>query len=249
VRRFLLLWLLVAACGCDPRLQLGSDLLWSARHETGGLGEWTDDMKGGAAADAPDTSFEVSTDFAHSGTYAVKLANAAVSNYEEVRLWRTDQYPQAAYYSAWFYLPRAYQTTDDWTIMQVRNPLPSDPTTISLLLDVDLRSLPGGDLILSVYDHRGDYLRAATPDPAVSVPVNEWFQVQAFFDYSSGGDGRFALWLNDRLLYDLRRPFNVGGTVYFSVCNVGHALSPTDSAIYVDDAAVSLTRVGPDAEL
>ncbi len=249
VRRLVLLWLLAIVAGCAPRLELGSDLLWSARHEGGDLGEWSADMKGGSSADAPDTALTVSTDYAHSGRYSVKLANAAVSSAEEVRLWRTDQYPEAAFYSAWFYLPRAYQTANDWTIMQLRNPVPGDPSTISLLMDVDLRSLPSGDLILSVYDHRADYLRAATPDPAVSIPIGRWFQVQAYFDYSPGGDGRFALWLGDQLLYDLRRPFNLPGTVYFSVCNVGSALSPTDSAIYVDDAAVSLTRVGDDAQL
>ncbi len=243
----MLLWGLAVASGCAPRLDLGSDLLWQARHETGDLSEWSADMKGGSSADTPDTSIAVSTEFAHGGTHAVKLANAAVSNYEEVRAWRVDQYPQAAYYSAWFYLPRAYQTSVDWTIMQLRAPLPADPTTISLLLDVDLRSLPSGDLILSVYDHRQQYLRAATPDPAVPVPIGDWFQVQAYFDYSSGSDGRFALWLNDRLLYDLQRPFNLSGLVYFSICSVSQGLSPTDSTLYVDDAAVSLTRVSADA--
>ncbi len=249
--RGLLFWLCsaLAAAGCAPRLDLGSDLLWAARHETGDLSEWTAAGKGGSAADAPDTSIAVSTDHAHSGKYAVKLSNAAVSTYEEVRLWRTDQFPQAAYYSAWYYLPRAYQTTDDWTILQLRAPVPGDPTTISLLLDVDLRSLPDGDLILSVYDHRPQYLRAATPDPAVLVPIAAWFQVQAFFDDSSGADGRFALWLNGQLLYDLPRPFNLSGTVYFSVCSVSQALSPADSAIYVDDASVSLTPVALDATL
>ena len=244
-RLLLLLVSSIAAPACAPRLDLGSDLLWMAGHEGGDLGEWTAGSKGGSSADAPDTSIAVSTDPAHSGRYAVKLSNAAVSSYEEVRLWRTDQFPQAAYYSAWYFLPRAYQTTDDWTIMQLRAPLPSDPTTISLLLDVDLRSLPAGDLILSVYDHRPQYLRAATPDPAVTVPIGSWFQVQAYFDYSSGADGRFALWLNGQLLYDLPRSFNVAGTVYFSVCSVSQALSPTDSALYVDDAAVSLTPVSP----
>jgi hypothetical protein len=239
----------VAAPACAPRLDLGSDLLWVARHEGGDFGEWTADGKGGSAADAPDTSIAVSTDHAHSGKYAVKLSNAAVSSYEEVRLWRTDQFPQAAYYSAWYYLPRAYQTTNDWTIMQLRAPLASDPTTISQLLDVDLRSLPTGDLILSVYDHRPQYLRAATPDPAVVVPIGSWFQVQAYFDSSSGADGRFALWLNGQPLYDLPRPFNLAGTVYFSVCSVSQALSPADSAIYVDDAAVSLTPVDPQTTL
>jgi len=249
--RGLLLWLFsaLATTACAPRLDLGSNLLWVARHEAGDLAEWTADGKGGSSADAPDTSIAVSTEHAHSGNHAVKLSNAAVSSYEEVRLWRTDQFPQAAYYSAWYYLPRAYQTTDDWTIMQLRAPVPGDPTTISLLLDVDLRSLPDGDLILSVYDHRPQYLRAATPDPAIPVPVGDWFQVQAYLDDSSGADGRFALWLNGQLLYDLPRAFNLSGTVYFSVCSVSQALSPTDSAIYVDDASVSLTPVALDATL
>jgi len=249
VRPFLLWPLLTVACGCGPRLELGSDLLWSARHETGDLSEWTADMKGGSAADMPDTSIALSTEHAHGGRYAVKLTNAAVSNYEQVRLWRADQYPQAAYYSAWFYLPRAYETMNDWTIMQLRNPLSTDSTTISLLLDIDLRSLPNGDMIVSVYDHRQEYLRAATPDPAVPVPIGAWFQLQAFFDYSARSDGRFALWLNGRLLYDLPRAFDVNGTVYFTVCSVSQALSPTDSILYVDDATVSLTGVGADAEL
>jgi hypothetical protein len=245
----LVLSALVCGSACSPRLNLGSDLLWSAQHESGDLREWKAGGKGDGAAALPDTSLAVSTDYAHGGKYAVKLSNAAVSAYEEVRLWRMDQVPQAAYYSAWYYLPRGYQTSDDWTIMQVRVPFAADSGTISQLLDVDLRSLPGGDLILSVYDHRQEYLRAATPDPAVTVPIGQWFQVQAFFDYSSGPDGRFALWLNDHLLYDLSRPFTVAGTVYFSVCSVSQALSPADSAIYVDDAAISLTRVGSAAAL
>jgi hypothetical protein len=240
---------LAGAPACAPRLNLGSDLLWAAHHEAGDLGEWISDAKGGSSADMPDTSVAVTTDYAHSGKYAVKLSNAAVSTYEDVRLWRIDQYPQAAYYSAWYYLPRAYQTTDDWTIMQLRVPPGADGGAPSLLLDVDLRSLPGGNLILSVYDHRPQYLRAATPDPAVPVPIGGWFQVQAFFDYSSGAEGRFALWLDDHLLYDLSRPFNLPGSVYFTVCSVTQALSPPDSVIYLDDAAVSSTRVGPNAAL
>jgi hypothetical protein len=242
---------LAVASACAPRLDLGTDILWSAQHESGDLSEWTAGGKGNSSADMPDTSIAVSTDYAHSGKYSVKMSNAAVSAYEEVRLWRTDQFPQSAYYSAWYYLPRAYQTVDDWTIMQLRAPTSvdagsatsADGGSIAQLLDVDLRSLPGGDLILSVYDHRQQYLRAPTPDPAVSVPIGSWFQVQALFDYSSGPDGRFALWLNDDLLYDLPRPSDLAGTVYFSVCSVSQALSPTDSAIYIDDAAVSLTRV------
>jgi hypothetical protein len=241
---------LVVTPACTARLNLGSDLLWAAHHETGDLSEWTDDGKGGVSTPTTEISVTISADYAHSGKYAVKLSNAAVSDYEDARLWRTEQYPQAAYYSAWYFLPRGYQTTNDWTIMQLRVPPAADGGAVSLLLDVDLRSLPGGNSILSVYDHRPQYLRSATPDPAVPVPIGSWFQVQAFFDYSSGPDGRFVLWLDNHLLYDLQRPFNLpDGAVYFSVCSVSKALSPPDSVIYADDAAVSLTRVGLDSAL
>ena len=111
----------------------------------------------------PDTSLAVSTDFAHTGQYSVKLTNGAVSMSESAHLWRQDEYPAEAYYSAWFYLPRAYQTTADWSLVQFQVPPTADGGPIGQLLDIDLRSLPNGDLILSVYDHRAAYLRSPTP--------------------------------------------------------------------------------------
>ncbi len=250
VPMLLVLWPLAVIPACTPQLNLGSEILWAAHHESGDLSEWVSDDKGGFSIPTPHTSVKISKDYAHSGKYSVRLANATVSDYAEARLWRTDAYPQAAYYSAWYYLPRGYQTTTQWTMMQLRIPAPNDGDALSPLLNVDLRSLPGGNLILSVYDYRPQYLRPATPDPAVPVPIGSWFQVQAFFDSSSGPNGRFVLWLDDHLLYDLQRPFNLpDGRVNFSVCNVTQGLSPPDSVIYVDDATVSLARVDPDAVL
>lgn len=240
----------VLAPACAQRLDLGSQLLWSAQHETGDLSEWSQDSKGGSAADTPDTSIAVSTDFAHSGKYSVKLSNAAVADYEAVRLWRQDDYPEDAYYSAWYYLPRAYVTTNDWTILQIRSPVVGDPTVISQYMDVDLRSLPGGELILTVFDHRARYLRAPTPDPAILVPVGSWFQIEVLFRNVADDSGRFALWLNGQLAYDLQRPNGLNPTaVYFTPCSVSENLAPADSIIYVDDAAVSITQVAASGTL
>jgi Polysaccharide lyase len=242
--RLVLVAAAAAAPACSPRLNLGSEFLWLAQHETGDLSEWTEGGKGGTSADMPDTSLAVSTDFAHSGKYSVKLSNAAVTNYETARLWRSDNYPEEAYYSAWYYLPRAYQTTDDWTIMQIRAPVPQDPTTISLLFDIDLRSVPGGDMIVTVFDHRPQYLRAPTPDPAIPVPIGAWFQLVAYFRNVADDTGRLTLWLDGQLLYDLHRPSGFNQTVYFTPCSVSEDLSPVASVIYMDDAGVSLAQVG-----
>ncbi|HVV53568.1 MAG TPA: heparin lyase I family protein [Polyangia bacterium] len=234
----------LALPACNAQLNLGSGVLWSARHETGDLREWLEAGKGGTEADAPDTALAISTDYAHSGRYAVKLTNGAVSTYEDAHLWRQDDYPVTAYYSAWFYLPRAYQTTADWSIMQFQVPT-ADAGVVGQLLDVDLRSLPTGDLILSVYDHRAAYLRAPTPDPAMPVPIGRWFQVEALYRNAGDDTGEVAVWLDGQLNYDLHRPFGANGTVYWTVGSKTEGLSPAESVIYLDDAAVSLVRVTP----
>jgi hypothetical protein len=246
-RAFAVLAVALAAPACNSRLNLGSSILWSARHETGDLSEWTQGGKGGTEADAPDTSLAISTDVAHSGRYSVKLTNGAVSMYEEAHLWRQDDYPVDGYYSAWFYLPRAYQTTADWSIVQFQ--IPTADGGVGQLLDLDLRSLPDGDLILSVYDHRAAYLRAATPDPAIPVPIGRWFQIEAYYRNAGDDTGEVAIWLDGQLNYDLHRPFGASATVYWTVGSKTFGLSPAESVIYVDDAAVSLARVTPTGDL
>jgi hypothetical protein len=254
-RALVLLAVVLGAPACNGRLNLGSSLLWSARHETGDLSEWTQGGKGGTAADtpdSPDTSLVISTDVAHSGRYSVKLTNGAVSMYEDAHLWRVDDYPIAAYYSAWFYLPRAYQTAADWSIVQFQVPSgasSADGGMVGQLLDIDLRSLPGGDLILSVYDHRAAYLRAATPDPAIPVPIGRWFQIEAYYRNADDDTGEAAIWLDGQLNYDLHRPFGASSSVYWTVSSKTFGLSPAESVIYVDDAAVSLARITPTGEL
>jgi hypothetical protein len=241
--------LLLGLPACNPHLNLGSSILWSARHEAGDLSEWTEGGKGGTAADTPDTALAVSTDFAHTGRYAVKLTNGAVSMTENVHLWREDSYPPEAYYSVWFYLPRGYQTTADWSIVELQVPTNGDAGTLGQLIDIDLRSLPNGDLILSVYDHRGAYLRSPTPDPAILVPVGRWFQIETFYRNVNDDSGRLTVWLDGQLDYDIRRPFGSNSTVYWTVSSRTSGLSPAESVIYIDDAAVSLTRVTPTGDL
>jgi hypothetical protein len=239
----------VALCGCDPRIDLGSQILWSARHETGDLSEWTIDGQGGSAADPPVTTIAATTEVAHGGAFSVKLTNAAADDFDASRVWRQAAYPTDAYYSAWYYLPQAYTTPVTWTIMQFRTPSSQDPSVISYLLDVDIRSLPGGELILSIFDHRAPYLRSPTPPTALPLPIGRWFQVEALYRNFPDDRGRFVLWLDGQLNYDIERPFGISTTVYWSPCSSSHDLSPPDATIYVDDAAVSLARLTPAGSL
>ena len=244
-RQLAILTLATLAPACSPQVNLGNAILWSARHETGDLSEWSEAGKGGSAADLPDTSVAVSTDVAHSGRYSVKITNGAVAVYEDAHLWRQDDYPTDAYYSAWFYLPRTYQTTADWSIVQFEVPNAGDAGVLSLEVDIDLRSLPTGDLILSVYDHRAAYLRSPTPDPAILVPIGQWFQIEAFYRSANDPTGRLTVWIDGQVNYDLHRPFGANNPVYWTVGSKTQGLSPAESVIYMDDAAISLVRVTP----
>jgi hypothetical protein len=248
-RRLLLVATAALTSSCAPRIDFGSDILWSARHETGDLTEWSGDNHGGSAEDPPTATVAITTDVRHTGTHAVKLTNGASGAFDTARLWRESTFPEEAYYSAWFYLPQAYQTTADWTILQFRAPESQDPSVISLLLDIDLRSLPGGDLILSVFDHRAAYLRSPTPDVEMPVPIAQWFQIEVFFRNVADDSGRFTVWLDGQLNYDIQRPTGLSSTVYFSPCSSTEDLSPVDSQIYVDDAAVSVVRLTPSGTL
>jgi hypothetical protein len=242
-RRLLLVATAALTSGCAPRINFGSDLLWSARHETGDFSEWMAGGQGGPVDDPPTATAAITMEQAHTGTHSVKLSNAANGTFDAARLWRQSMFPEEAYYSAWFYLPQAYQTKAAWTILQLQEPDAQDAAApAALWLDVDLRSLPDGDMILSVFDHRPQYLRSPTPDVAMPVPINHWFQVQVFFRNAPDDSGRFKVWLDGEVNYDIQRPMGLGGTIYWSPCSSTDRqdLVPVQSDIYVDDAAVSL---------
>lgn len=241
----LILLALASGGACATRVNVGNSLLWVAEHETADFTEWTAGMKGGYSADAPDTSAVISTDVAHSGSHSVRLANAAPTVYETARLWREDSFPEEVYYSAWYYLPQTYRTTEDWTIMQFTVPPGGDGGTDGLLIDVDLRSLPGGDMILDIYDHRAPYLRSPTAEPAQPVPIGRWFQIEVFYRNVGDSSGRFILWLDGQKNYDIGRPFGLSSTTRWSPCSSTVGLLPAASTLYVDDAAISLVQVGP----
>jgi hypothetical protein len=253
----MLLAIIASGGGCSTHVDVGSSLLWFAQHETGDFTEWYAASKGGYSAEAPVTSVVVSTLFAHSGTHSVQLANATTSTQVNgapppdgtAALYRQDDFPPGAYYSAWYYLPQSYQTSTDWTIMQFRYPPNGDAGTGGLLVDVDLRSLANGDMILDVFDHREQYLRSPTAEPALPIPIAKWFQIEVFFNNIGNDSGRFTLWLNGQVNYDIQRPFGLNSTTIWSPCSSTEGLTPTQSDLYVDDAAVSLVRVGPNGAL
>ena len=277
-----------ALVACNRSLDLGDDVIWSSDFENG-MTSWSEPpgVGGSFVADSgpSDAGFGLSNAYHHSGHYSAMFSSFAgtqpTSRYPTGggSLFKQAAFPPEAYYSAWYYIPRNYQTLADWAILKFMVPptaapdgggddggsgddggasdggdagatgfvaLGSDPSRTSELLTLNLRSFPP-TLNLVLLDLRPAYLGYPLPNPVPAVPIQEWFQIECFYRNVSdaGGGGEFDVWLNGTQIYHVVRPFGINPVVYFAPGSLVDDLSPTDAELYIDDVAVSWSRVTP----
>ena len=238
------------ASACAPTLDVGSDVLWATDHESGGLGDWYADGGGGLLTDSANSTVTPADTVAHSGRYSLKFVDLAMSDTEGPAIYRELQSPPDAYYSAWYYLPRLYQTNSQWTIQKFRSRSDSDPEAISHGHDLNLRTLPGGQVVLYVFSHDPAYLQAPLANPPAFVPVETWFQLEVFYSPRTDETGRILVWLDDRLVYDLEDRRTTGSDdVLWTPCSIGEDVQPSPPELYLDDASISLARVTRNGKL
>jgi hypothetical protein len=238
--------LFAAACA---RMDVGSDVLWTARFEGGTLDEWT--TAAGGAVDvmpSPPGSVDVSTDHAHSGQFSAKLSiDTAAGGVQQVaELLRKGNLPVEGYYSAWYYFPQTVSVGGFWVIFKLRRrAVIDDPSTEGELFDVDLINSSTGEMTLQLYDHRSEAVVPLQVQGLV-VPAGVWFQIEAYYRNSSNGTGALTVWFNGQPIVDLQGQTTSPTTwVEWDVASVGQSLTPRATTIFVDDCAVSRSRVGP----
>ena len=237
------------AVGCTDPLQLGNDLIWTADQEPGDLSQWTADGSGDKRLPSSDSTIEVSTEASHHGSHAVKLVNpAAWDNQDEgPELFHAVGALDDAYYSAWFLLPEDYRLEPSMTLIRLRS---RDAGSSELFNgeELQLRRLPVGGFVLQVFNNNAGYLLEPLAEAAPRIAAGRWFQLEA--RYQPQSSGRLRVWIDGALSYDLStRPGAPGAEVVFSVCNVAELSDPAPLVLFVDDAAVSLSRVGTVGDL
>jgi len=241
--------------GCGPDLDIGSDVLWSARFESGSFDEWTAVPGRGAqafpmnAASGMTNKIEVSSERAHHGSYAAQLTiDASTAGMQQnALLSRAGDLPVEAYYSAWYYLPRSVTVGTFWVIFKFRQrTVASDDSTAGELFDLDLRAIPSGEMTVLLYDHRqGRNVPLDVADPVVQVSA--WFHVEAFYRNTQDSTGRLTYWLNGRLIKDITgQAMAPTSWIEWNACSIGETLTPSPTVLFIDDCAVSRSRVGPD---
>jgi hypothetical protein len=118
--------------GCSPpSLDVGSNIVWSTDFESGDFSAWSAPPgTGGAYVDnpGPDTaSIAITTEQAHSGRYSAKLTSTAAMPESPLQpngagMYKQATFPQAAYYSVWYYVPQVYPSPAAWDILRLNVP-------------------------------------------------------------------------------------------------------------------------------
>ncbi len=239
--------LCAANLACAPELDLGSDVLWSARHEGNTFDEWLTPPGGSANANPTPNTVDVSSERAYRGMFSARLSIDAPLNGGQSNsgLSRRGLLPTEAYYSAWYYLPHSVTVGGFWVIFKLRTrDSVDDAGTEHELFDLDLKNLPTGEMTLRLYDHRSGDIPLDVAEPV--VPVGRWFQVEAFYRNAPDATGRVTYWLDGKQIVDVTgRPTGQTPWVQWLAVSVAEDLTPSTEVIFIDDAAISLSRVGP----
>jgi hypothetical protein len=242
------------AGGCGQQVHLGdigdgaANILWTATFEVGDLSEWVGDGHGGEYADNAPVVPSTTTDVTHRGRYAgmVTVTPTAVTTAPTTSinyLFRNQPRVPDAYYSAWFYIPATFTVRTWLSLSHFRCSGSGDGNNLSPIWDVNLYPRLDGSLIAHLYNYSTQKnVEQAFPVP---VPIATWVHFEVFLRKSAKATGEVAVYQNGALILD--NPNVVTAATDWVEWDAGGAsdnVAPQTAVIYVDDAAISLTRLG-----
>jgi hypothetical protein len=241
----------------------GSGVVWTADHETGDNSQWDGVWISGQAES------QVTTAMAHSGQFANALTiHDADGNGSSPGVRMTYQgrgladktdpanLPTAAFYSAWYFIPE-HVTVSWWNIFQWKTGYDDGSgRTARALYWQDLDDY-GDELYLELQTRvngNGEWVKGWSNTLAVSptpIPIGQWFHLESYYVWDTTGNGRITTWLDGVQIWDvggLTTEFDWPFDVYkreWAINNYAADTTPSTHTIYVDDAAISYSRLGP----
>jgi hypothetical protein len=233
------------------------DIVWSADHETGDISQWS--PSGGFIQQGPTASYEVVSSHAHTGSYGVGLTintdDSSPTGAHAAYLFRWEDLPDDAYYySAWYYLPQGVQPGDWWNVFQWKstrdNQASNDPMFV---LDVHPSTAVGLELV-GFWRANDTTLRIRYDQPdgqELAVPTEQWFHLEGYYRRAQDDTGQIIIWQDGVEVFhvDGIQTVQNDNTVHWSINNYAADIAPKPLTIFVDDAIISRTRVGPNYEL
>jgi hypothetical protein len=223
----------------EPTDVPAAGILWSSNAESGDFSDW---QRGGAIQGGTYqqmTTVMVADQQAHSGTRAYRINFDSSNDQDHMAEFYRRVETAPAYYSAWFYIPEAHAPTTFWTVLYFFYQLqPGTAFSRRGLWDINLNRQ-------SAYFFDETSRRQVDAQPRKPYPIAQWFHLEAYFSYE-GRNGHIRVWLDGEQILDVP---NLGAApsddLYWGVGSDTDGLTPAGCTLYVDDAAISTSRVGP----
>jgi hypothetical protein len=247
--------------------QVVSSYLWTGDAEEGNLNDW---YNGGGIYTSGTNTYGVSTEQKHDGIYSLKATtwfNSTQTSGVRAFRWDESRSQRGAYYSVWVYFPEQYALTHStsngqfWNLFQFKS------------RSVDGRNDPvwafygendgtgkmkiyagwgwGGTNISGPY-HISNISGKSYHQSISTVPVGQWVNFEAYLYQSKDFDGQVAFWQDGIQLFNftsIRTSFDNPNynswhaNNEWAVNNYNDGTSPSPSVLYIDDAAISLSRI------
>lgn len=224
---------------------LASSVVWRADHETHNLSQWTKNQQGEAVFNTGTGRIRVTEAFSRSGRHSLALTiRNANGERQAARIFRWHEGLKSGYYSAWYYFPRRFEPELWWNVFQFKT---HDRKGVSQpTWSLNVGNLRNGEMTFYLYSSLQDrtYDRPLTSTP-LAIPVGQWVHVEAFYKRATDGTGQIAVWQNGTKIYDISG-VRTALTDYsdWSLNNYTDNIRPSTATIYVDDAAISKSRLG-----
>jgi hypothetical protein len=241
-----------------PTAPAVANILWSADFETGDMSQWDGLWNSGLGNAA------VTTQHAHSGKYsaALTVSNVNSENVSGTRLAKdhlgvNDVLPDA-YYSVWYYFPLEVIAPSWWNVFQWKSRWNRQDTSSSdPIYSVNIGTRRDGSMYYYLYDHVGSDgtyntsgvgRKASAP---INIPLNTWVHLECYYKWSTSDNGQVSCWQNGQPLWNVQgvvTEYNYGQVSnprQWMVNNYTDNTSPSTQTFYVDDAAISISRIGP----
>ena len=241
-------------------------ILWSADHEGPGEVKWYDpggvnygggELNSGCAG----TTFTVYDDDPNTpnvlpppggGSFGLELRMTAPCGSETVsgtRLfrWKEPSEHPDLYYKVWYYFPRNYRLVGNpasafWNVFGWKSKT-IDPPRNEVFWHVNIYNRPTDE---SMFLQLRDAQTGEVPEPlaTVSVPVNRWFYIEAYYESRETASGRVTIWQGDELtrtlLWDragVQTRFPGGWTEWY-VSHYSSGLDAQPASIGIDNAEI-----------
>jgi hypothetical protein len=109
--------------------------------------------------------------------------------------------------------------------------------------DVNLYTQPNGSLAAQLYNYV-TLVNLQQPNP-VAVPVGKWVHFEVYLRKASTPTGEMQVWQDDVLILDAQGVVTAETDwTEWSVGAAANDITPPQGVVYVDDATISVTRLG-----